>query len=88
MLQTYSAILRGNLLEWSEDMPKEIDEGAVKVYVTILSNAQTSQEEKTRGKRMADALENIAENNSLAEISDPLAWQREQREERTLPDRE
>ncbi len=39
------------------------------------------------GAAMAAALENIAVQNSLAEIADPVAWQREQRQDRILPGR-
>lgn len=79
MLQTYKATLRGNILEWSEEMPDQSEDIAVEVYVTVLSNGQASSDKKAQGKRMADALENIAESNSLAEITDPVAWQREKR---------
>lgn len=88
MLQTYKATLRGNILEWSEEMPDHSEDIAVEVYVTVLSNGQSSSDKKAQGKHMADALEKLASGDSLAEISDPLAWQREQREERALPDRE
>lgn len=88
MLQTYKATLRGNILEWSEEMPDQSEDIAVEVYVTVLSNGQSSSDKKAKGKRMADALEKLASGNSLVEIEDPIAWQREQREERTLPDRE
>lgn len=88
MLQTYKATLRGNILEWSEDVPKQSEDIAIEVYVTVLSNGQTSSDKLTQGKRMAEALEKLASSNSLVEIIDPVAWQREQREERTLPDRE
>lgn len=88
MLQTYKATLRGNLLEWSEEMPKQTESVAIEVHVTILADTQTSLEKTIQGKRMADALEKRASRNSLAEITDPIAWQREQGEERILPDRE
>lgn len=88
MLQTYKATLRGNILEWNEEMPEQNKDIAVEVYVTVLSNGQASSDKTSQGRRMADALEKLASNNSLAGITDPVAWQREQREERPLPDRE
>jgi predicted phosphoadenosine phosphosulfate sulfurtransferase len=88
MLQTYKAILRGNYLEWSGDAPKGIEqEQAVEVHVTILRKA-TSSAVVAQGKRMAEALERLAAINALSEITDPSAWQREQRQDRSLPDRD
>jgi hypothetical protein len=37
---------------------------------------------------MAEALEKLAAANSMAEIADPVEWQREQRQDRNLPGRE
>lgn len=88
MLQTYKAILRGNRLEWRGDGPEHIDEEqAVEVYVTILKEAATASEISDQGKRMSAALETLAGINALSDISDPSAWQREQRQDRPLPDR-
>lgn len=77
MLITYKAILRGNQLEWTESVPEHLEK-AVAVHVTILDEpvapAQVSQ-----GQRMAAALEQLAAMNALAEITDPVAWEREMR---------
>lgn len=89
MLQTYKAILRGNHLEWSGDVPEYPDtEQPVEVYVTILREAASSTSNVSQGKRMAAALEKLASITALTEISDPSAWQREQRQDRVLPDRD
>ncbi len=37
---------------------------------------------------MASILRKLALSNTFAEITDPLAWQREMREDRALPGRE
>jgi hypothetical protein len=37
---------------------------------------------------MADVLQRMANRNALAHIGDPVAWQREMREDKALPDRE
>lgn len=88
MLHTYKAILRGNYLEWSGGTPEQVEgEKAVEVHVTILEETATSMV-AAQGKRMAEALEKLAAVNALSEISDPSAWQREQRQERSLPDRD
>ena len=89
MLQTYKAILRGNKLEWSGDAPKQLDtEQGVEVYVTILQDTATSSKAASQGKAMAEALEKIAVISSPSSISDPSAWQSEQRKDRALPDRD
>ncbi len=89
MRQTYKAILRGNYLEWSSDVPQNLEEDrAVEVHVTILKEAATSSDLVAQGGRMAGALEKLAATNALSEISDPSMWQREQRQDRSLPDRD
>lgn len=85
MLETYQATLQGSLIEWSGDAPAAIKSGErMKVFVTILAQSQPASD----GKAMAQALEKLAAANSLIEISDPVEWQREQRQERGLPGRE
>lgn len=89
MLPTYKAILRGNYLEWSGDAPQNLQgERAVEVHVTILRETTTSSDIVAHGERMAEALEKLAAINALSEISDPSMWQREQRQDRSLPDRD
>ncbi|MGH9434344.1 MAG: hypothetical protein ACRD3T_22695 [Terriglobia bacterium] len=85
MANTYKAVLRGNRLEWSEQVPERLTEDRpVSVQVTVLEGeANTGQ-----GHRMADALEKLARLNALADIPDPTAWEREQRQDRQLPGRD
>ncbi|MGH9432705.1 MAG: hypothetical protein ACRD3T_14275 [Terriglobia bacterium] len=85
MANTYKAVLRGNRLEWSEQVPERLTgDRPVAVQVTVLEEeAKTSQ-----GPGMADALEKLARMNALAEIPDPAAWEREQRQDRQLPGRD
>ena len=88
MLQTYKATLRGNRLEWNEAAPQTLsDDQPVAVHVTILDQERATLE-RTSGQQMAAILEQLANKPTLASISDPVAWQREQRSERTLPGRE
>ena len=82
MLPTYKATLKGNRLEWIGEEPRRKD--AVPVYVTLLEE-QTAQ--RAQGDQMAEALNQLAEAGGLATISDPEAWQREQRQDRALPGR-
>lgn len=41
-----------------------------------------------RGAEMAEILERLAAHHPFAEIKDPVAWQREVRQDHPLPDRE
>lgn len=83
MLRTYEATLRGNSLEWTDDAPQHTQE--VRVHVTVLE--QTTDDE-ARGRHMTDALNQLAQINACSDITDPVAWQREQRKDRSLPTRE
>lgn len=85
MLETYQATLQDNYLEWRDDHSPQLRRTEkVDVIVTILDQSPKI----SNGKAMAEALEKLALAGSLAEITDPSEWQREQREERSLPGRE
>jgi len=89
MLNTYKAILRGNYLEWDGDAPDHLaPEDAVAVYVTILDEPVVPSAVTQQGQRMAATLEQLAAINALADLTDPVAWEREMRQDRPLPDRE
>lgn len=85
MLQTYKAILHGDHVEWLEQPPEK--PRPVQVHITFLEET-ASQAVLERGPAMAEALAALASRSTLAAISDPVAWQRELRSERTLPNRE
>jgi hypothetical protein len=85
MLPTYPAILRDNRLEWSGDAPPNAG-APVRVYVTLVEPVPSPPTDQ--GARMAAALEKLAALNAFADITDPVAWQREQRKDRDLPGRE
>ncbi|GAA6615178.1 hypothetical protein [Scytonema sp. NUACC26] len=83
MLQTFRATLRGNSLEWGEEVQCLFkDDRPVQVLVTILEEEPT-QEKNGRGQRMAAVLEKLAQAQAFAEI-DPVAWQRDVRQDREL----
>ncbi|HEY52463.1 MAG TPA: hypothetical protein G4N94_03310 [Caldilineae bacterium] len=89
MLATYKAVLKNNRLEWSGGAPiLPSPREAVSVHVTILNDQIVAPKEIAQGKRMAAALEKLAAVQSLTEIADPVAWQREIRRDRALPDRD
>ena len=85
MLETYQATLQGNYIEWIGDATEQVkSKEKVKIFVTILDESRPA----SNGKAMAEALEELAAANSLAEIADPAEWEREQRQDRNLPGRE
>ena len=86
MLHTFKAILRGNSLEWGEEVRGLFRrDRPVQVLVTILE-VEHLQETHGRGQRMAAALEKLAQTQAFAGI-EPVGWQREVRQERELPGR-
>lgn len=88
MLSTYKAKLKGDRLEWAEEPPPQ--NGATPdVLVTILPASTHPPEDRVeRGAHMKAALDKLAEMGGIKSIPDPLAWQREIREDRPLPGRE
>ena len=85
MLRTYKAILHGDQVEWLEQPPEKSE--PVQVHITVLEEP-TAEPTRERGRVMAEALAALAQRGAFAEITDPVAWQREIRAERVLPDRE
>jgi hypothetical protein len=89
MQNTYKAILTGDRLEWSGDAPEISRENSpVAVHVTILDDDIHVTDVLTQGERMAAALERLAAIPAGEEITDPVAWEREIREDRVLPGRD
>jgi hypothetical protein len=87
MPETYEGILHDNRIEWSgEARPLLPSDQGVRVQVTILERVAVPPD--NQGRRMAAALELLADAGSLGHIADPAAWQRETRAERPLPGRD
>ena len=87
-LTTYKAILRGNRLEWLDEIPVEASaEAAIPVHITILQAEDAPNGGESAGQRMAAALEQIATLDEAGSIADPLQWEREIRRDRSLPNR-
>ena len=89
MLNTYKAKLKGDHIEWAESPPPALNGGTTDVLVTVLGSheAVTADKAELRRRRVA-ALERIAARGGIKSIPDPVAWQREMREDRPLPGRE
>ena len=86
MQRIFEAILKGNLLEWANEVPRQGDR-PVRVYVTLQEEPSTLSAEFRR-QRIVEILEKIAANNVFAEISDPVEWQGDLRQDRLLPGRD
>lgn len=84
--RTYRAVLDGDRLEWIDAPPAP--HGPTEVRV-ILARSESEAERRERGRRMASALQRVADaGGALAGIADPVEWQREIRQDRPLPGRE
>jgi hypothetical protein len=84
MLRTYKAILHGDRVEWLDKRPEQTQ--PLPVNITPLEHTPLGPA-RERGRLMADALAALASRGTFAAITDPVAWQREVRHERTLPAR-
>ena len=88
VLHTYKAILRGNQIEWNDAPPVDLrTDHPVPVHVTILDASDQAPIIQPAGVEMAAILEQLAHTNTFAQVSDPAEWEREQRQDRHLPDR-
>lgn len=87
MSNAYKANLVGNRLEWVDEAPHlPIGSASTPVLVTILPPAELTTKEMRR--RRVAALERIAARGGIQSIPDPVAWQREMREDRPLRGRD
>jgi hypothetical protein len=80
MSMTYTGILRDNSIEWTAPAPELPPEG-VRVQVTLLEGGPAACDQ---GQQMAAALGRLAAARALATIADPVAWEREVRQDREL----
>ncbi|MEH2459605.1 hypothetical protein [Nostoc sp.] len=84
MLKTFKAWLKGSHLKWIDDVPT-LGEQQIPVHVTLLEN-ESVIDKQARGRRMAEILEKLAVSQSMTDV-DPVMWQQETREDRSLPGR-
>jgi hypothetical protein len=82
MTNSYRATLKGNKLEWHSRVPDSTKE-TLEVSVVVLESKQTEQQ----GQRMAKALQALADANAFQNV-DAVTWQKEQRQDRVLPNRD
>ncbi|WP_341527006.1 hypothetical protein WKK05_31505 [Nostoc sp. UHCC 0302] len=84
MLRTFRAWLKGSRLEWIDQVP-EFGEQLIQVQVTVLEK-EPVLDNKIRGRRMAQVLENLAASQAMTDV-DPVVWQQETCKDRSLPGR-
>ena len=84
MTRTYKAILNGNRVEWVGAGP--VIATPIEVEVSVPDEAAAAQEHQ--GAKLAALFEELSRLDPYREIKDPVAWQREVRKDRPLPDRE
>ena len=84
MLKTYNAFLNQNRVQWLNETPKINLGNPIQVQITLLEETEII---KSNGQKMAEALKKVSENNIFAKI-DPLQWQQETRQDRSLPNRD
>lgn len=87
MLQTYEAIYEHGKVRWL-DAPPDMNEA--RLLVTVLSGtvAKSGGPETAHGRDLADALKDAVLLNPYRDVADPIAWQREVRNDRVLPGRD
>ena len=83
MLQTYEGTLRGNRIDWVGDPPKS--NLPVRVFVTVLSEER--ERPQSSSQEAVAILQTLSQTNPFADITDPIQWQNETRQERQLPGR-
>jgi hypothetical protein len=89
MRAAYRAVLHGNRLEWRDEEPESLSpDRAVEVSVTILKAQESPATNKARGAAMAAILERFAAVGGPRSFGEATDWERESREDRTLPGRE
>ena len=84
MSRTYRAVLHSDQVQWLGKPPPHTD--PVPVQITLVEEAPLEPAHEP-GRAMAEALALLADRGTFASITDPVAWQREVRHERALPDR-
>lgn len=86
MLKTFNAILKNDSIQWLDETPPIELDNSIKVHVTLLEEI-TIHQSQSNGQKMAEALRKIASNNNLSQIN-PQEWQKEIRQDRSLPHRD
>ena len=87
MYQTYDAVLHGDTIEWKGERPADLSQNEdIEIEIRVVKTTPLLSKVE-RGKRMAAALEEIAQRGN---INDAFLkeWEELRRAERILPGRE
>jgi len=84
MVRTYKALLRGNSLEWIGEAPERSEDYPNYRRGHCLERAMP-QRHVHAADEMAAILEKLVESGVVLDITDPVAWQRDIRQDRPLP---
>lgn len=87
MLQTFEAIYEQGQFRWLDTPPNLLD---ARLLVTVLpaSSGRLADAAGAPDSALADALHAAVRLNVFQDVADPIAWQRETRQDRPLPGRE
>jgi hypothetical protein len=88
MQTEYKATLNNGRVEWNGTPPPPYLNGAELVVTVARPENYSEMSKEERGRGMAEALRELSKLNTFRDIADPVAWQREIREDRPLPGRE
>ena len=89
LLKVLSALVRDRVTTQTQGKQSEIDAALIEMAQYPEYQAQVLQmEAEFRRQRTVEILEKIAASNVCANISDPVEWQRELRQDRSLPGRD
>ncbi len=85
MLSTYRAIIKGDKIIWIDKPPTQLD--GVEVHITPLEDVNPISRPES-SKTVEEALTRLTQLNPFRDIEDPVKWQRDTRQDRTLSSRD
>jgi hypothetical protein len=87
-MYTYNQVLNGAKALTPDEQLRLLEELAALIRQRVISQDRDANlSQSLRRQKIAEILEKIAASNVFANVSDPVEWQRELREDRTLPGR-
>ena len=87
-MYTYNQVLNGAKTLTPDEQLRLLEELAALIRQRVISQNQNANLNPTlRGQKIVEILEKIAAANVFANISAPVEWQRELRQDRPLPGR-
>jgi hypothetical protein len=87
-MTTITEKILNDLAELPTEMQMEALDFVMSLKAKLAKNKVLDTETKPNGPVIAETLEKASKRNLFADIDDPVAWQREIRKDRPLPERE